>query len=323
VRLREYGTTGIKVSELGLGLWSLVTHEWGGDIDRAEEVVRKAFDMGITFFDTADVYGEGKGEEVIAKALGMKRDRIVILTKVGLDFYHKQGNRIGLNYDVEYLEFAVKKSLERLNTDYVDILMLHNPKMRHITDRKVLEFAMSLKKDGIARSVGIALGPTLGWLEEGLKAIEVGYEGLEFIFNVVEQEPGRTFDKYNVGKVVRVPHASDALDEERNPLEVDPKLHRRFKDVNWIRRAMEAVKPIKDLAYRKGLKLYEVALLYALRFNFSSVVPNIADLRDLERFVNALNKELDEEIVNEIEALYERELKELNEESVKETLAYK
>ena len=68
-----------------------MSEEWGGDIDKAEEVVRRAFDLGITFFDTADVYGEGKGEEVIARALGTKRDKIVILTKVGLDFYHKQG----------------------------------------------------------------------------------------------------------------------------------------------------------------------------------------------------------------------------------------
>ena len=323
MRHRPFGTTGISVSELGLGLWSLVSEEWGGDIDKAEEVVRRAFDLGITFFDTADVYGEGKGEEVIARALGTKRDKIVILTKVGLDFHHKQGGRVRLNFDLDYLRYAVEQSLKRLNTDYIDILMLHNPKMRNIEDRKVFEFMESLRRDGIARSVGVALGPTLGWLEEGLKAIEVGYQGLEFIFNFIEQEPGRTFDKHNVGKVVRVPHASDVLDEERNPLAFDPKLHRRFKDSGWIRRAMKAVEPIKELAYRKGLKLYEVAILYVLKYNFSSVVPNIAGLRDLERFVDALSKDLDEELMNQIQAVYEASLKELNEESVKETLAYK
>ncbi|MCQ4336422.1 MAG: aldo/keto reductase, partial [Sulfolobales archaeon] len=108
-----------------------------------------------------------------------------------------------------------------------------------------------------------------------------------------------------------------------NPLAFDPKLHRRFKDSGWIRRAMKAVEPIKELAYRKGLKLYEVAILYVLKFNFSSVVPNVASPRDLERFVDALNKDLDEELMNQIQAVYEASLKELNEESVKETLAYK
>ena len=178
MRHRPFGTTGVSVSELGLGMWSLVSEEWGGDVDKAEEVVRRAFDLGITFFDTADVYGEGKGEEVIARALGTRRDKIVILTKVGLDFYRKQGGRVRLNFDLDYLRFAVEQSLKRLNTDYIDILMLHNPKMRNIVDRKVFEFMESLRRDGIARSDGVALGPTLGWLEEGLKSIEVGYQGL-------------------------------------------------------------------------------------------------------------------------------------------------
>ena len=323
MRLRDFGTTGIKVSELGLGVWSLVSEEWGGDVNRAEEVVRRAYDMGITFFDAADVYGEGKGEEVLARALGTKRDKVVILTKVGLDFYNKKNGRTALNYSLEYLRFAVKKSLERLRTDYVDILMLHNPKMAHITSREVFEFMQELKKDGIARSVGVALGPTLGWLDEGIKAIEMGYEGLEFIYNFIEREPGETFERYNVGKIVRVPHASDALDEERNPLEFSPKLHRRFKSLEWIKRAVEYSKPVRELAERKGLKLYEVALLYALRHDFSSVVPNIANLHDLERFVNALNKELDEEIVDLIDRLYESKFKELNQESLEETKAYK
>ncbi len=323
MRLRDFGNTGIRVSELGLGLWSLVSEEWSGDVQRAEDVVRKAYDLGINFFDTADVYGEGKGEEVIAKALGTKRDKIIILTKVGIDFYNKKGGRTSLNYSIDYLWFAVKKSLERLNTDYIDILMLHNPKMHHITSREVFEFMQELKKDGIARSVGVALGPTLGWLEEGLKAIEMGYEGLEFIYNFIERQPGETFERYNIGKVVRVPHASDALDDEKNALEFSSKLHRRFKSLDWIRRAVEYSKPVKELAERKGLKLYEVALLYVLRRDFSSVVPNIANLHDLERFVGALNKELDEEVLSLIEGLYETKFKELNAESVEETKAYK
>jgi len=108
--------------------------------------------------------------------------------------------------------------------------MLHNPRINVITSEEVLQFMTSLKRDGIVRAIGIALGPTLGWREEGLEAVRRGYEAIEHIYNLIERWPGEEILEYpEVGNIVRVPHASDVLDEERWPLRTDPLLHRSLK----------------------------------------------------------------------------------------------
>lgn len=322
MKLRRVNNT-LEVSEIGLGLWSIATDEWGSDINKAEELLRKAYDAGINFYDTADVYGKGLGEKIISKVLGTKRDRIVILTKIGLDFYHNT-RPVG-NYDIEYLKFAFEQSLKRLNTDYVDILMLHNPKGNVIRDTKVINFFQSLKKEGKVRVIGVALGPTLGWGEEGIDAIKMGYESLEYIFNLIEVKPGIDFLNYDIGHFVRVPHASDALNEDKWPIEYDPKLHRHFKDISWINRAIERSKELIPFANKKGMKLSQLALKFILyNKRVSSVIPNISNERELVEFVKVEDlPDLTEEDYNYLISFYERNFIELNKESIEETKRYK
>ena len=322
MNLRRINNT-LEVSEIGLGLWSIVTDEWGADINKAEDIIKRAYEMGINFFDTADVYGRGLGESIIAKTLSTKRDRIVILTKIGLDFYNKQ-RPIG-NYNIDYLEFAFKKSLERLNTDYIDILMIHNPKMSVIRNKEVLDFMLSLKKEGKVRLIGVALGPTLGWGEEGLEAIKMGYEALEYIYNLIEIKPGIDFLNYDIGHFVRVPHASDALNEDKWPIVYDPKLHRHFKDINWINRAIEISKKLVPFARSKGMKLSQLALKFILyNKRVSSVIPNITNEKELEEFVYVEKlPDLNEDDYIYLMKFYEENFKELNEESIEETKRYK
>jgi aryl-alcohol dehydrogenase-like predicted oxidoreductase len=183
---RKIGSTNIEVSEIGIGVWSLVTNWWGADTNKSEDILRRAFELGINFYDTADMYGDGKGETILAKVFSSKRDKVIILTKIGYNFYDKK-ERLEQKFNINYLNFAVRKSLERLNTDYIDVLMLHNPKMNIIRDQTIKDFLLNLKKDGIVRIIGIALGPTLGWYEEGIEAIKQGYESLEYIYNIIEQ----------------------------------------------------------------------------------------------------------------------------------------
>ncbi|ARM75794.1 aldo/keto reductase [Acidianus manzaensis] len=324
MRFRSVGYTGIKASEIGIGLWSLATDWWASNV-KAEDILRKAYSSGINFYDTGDIYGEGKAEEILSKTLGNKRDNIVILTKIGYDFYHKQNNKSHQRFDIEYLEFAIKESLKRLNTDYIDILMLHNPKMNIIINKEIYDFMVSLKKDGIARAIGIALGPTLGWEEEGLASIKMGYETLEHIYNMIEQYPGKIFLEHNIGHIVRVPHASDALIEDKWPISEDKKLHRSFKNIKWIENAVNNSKKILEFAKSKNMKLSQLALKFVLsNKNVSTVIPNITSVSELDEFIEIEDMpDLTEDDLRYINSYYIKYYKQLNEESIEETKIYK
>jgi aryl-alcohol dehydrogenase-like predicted oxidoreductase len=96
MKYRNLGDTGIQVSAVGFGLWTVSTGWWGIDDERhGLDLLRKAYDSGVTFFDTADTYGQGKGETMLADALGDVRDRIVVATKFGYDFYNQTNERDG------------------------------------------------------------------------------------------------------------------------------------------------------------------------------------------------------------------------------------
>ncbi len=325
---RKIGKTNIKVSEIGIGVWSLVTNWWGSDISKSEDILRKAFDEGINFYDTADMYGNGKGEEILGRVFSAKRDKIIILTKIGYNFYDKK-DKPEQNFNIDYLNFAIKKSLERLKTDYIDILMLHNPKMRIIRDESIKNFLLSFKKDGIVKIIGVALGPTLGWYEEGIEAIKQGYESLEYIYNMIEQKPGIDFLSHpnanNLGHFIRVPHASDVLLEDKWPITYNSTLHRSLKDISWIEQAIENSKEMLKFAKAKNMKLSQLAIKFILsQSNVTSVVPNISKLSELKEFIKVSDYEdLSRDDLNFISNYYQKYYKQLNMISISETAKYK
>lgn len=323
--LRRINHTNMEVSEIGIGVWSIVTDWWGAEVNKGEEILREAYEKGVNFFDTGDIYGEGLGESIISKALGSKRDRIVILTKIGYDFYNKMSDRPKQNFNIDYLNFAFKESLKRLNTDYIDILMIHNPKMNVIKNKGVLDFLQSLKKDGKVRLIGVALGPTLGWGEEGLEAIKMGYESLEYIYNLIEIRPGEDFLNFDIAHFVRVPHASDALIEDKWPILNNPNLHRSLKDINWIKRAVELSMPLLEFAKERNMKLSQLALKFILHNKkVTSVLPNISNLKELHEYLAVEEiPELNEDDYNYLYAYSMKAFKELNDESIEETKKYR
>ena len=116
---RRLGRTDLQVSEVGFGAWAIGNDKHGhsyGPTDNAESLraIKRAFDLGCTFFDTADLYGHGLSEKLLGQALQTHRQACVLATKVGGDFYHGPFRK---NFDPDYIRFAVDKSLERLRTD--------------------------------------------------------------------------------------------------------------------------------------------------------------------------------------------------------------
>lgn len=303
MKYRKLGRSSLEVSEVGFGAWSIGTKWWGEVSEhKSDELLKRAFSLGINFFDTADAYGDGQSERLIAKVLKTKRDRIVISTKFGYDIYSGQ-ERKGheerrQNFSPEFIRLALQKSLERLETDYIDLYQIHNPRMSVITDVKVFETLEDLRKEGKIRFYGVALGPAIGWLNEGLTAMKTTDSvSLQTVYNMLEQEPSREF--FNVarerdaGILVRVPHASGLLDGKFAPnTNYSNDDHRSYRMREWLLKGYEKMGALKFLSEDKNRTLAQAAIKFALaEKSVSSVLPTITNLADLEEYAKASDLE--------------------------------
>ncbi len=189
MQYRDFGNTGIKVSEVGFGTWAIGSNEHGNSYGLVEdkvalEALQKAFDLGCNFFDTADVYGWGHSEELLGRAFKGKRDRVAIASKVGSDFYQGVGFQ---TFTPDYIRFALEKSLKRLKTDYIDVYQLHNPPLKVINRPATYEVLRELKKEGKIRAWGLSVFDHI----EGFAALAVaGPDSLQVPFNIFNEKPG-------------------------------------------------------------------------------------------------------------------------------------
>ncbi|MFB6151372.1 MAG: aldo/keto reductase [Haloarculaceae archaeon] len=254
---RELGSSGVEVSEVGFGAWVVGT-DWWGDRSREEavEMVRHALDRGVTFFDTGDVYGHGDSERLVGEALDGRRDEVALSTKVGYDFYNNPQaghGELPKRVDPEWIDTALDRSLERLGTDYVDLLMLHNANVGEV-DADVLATLDELRDSGRVEAVGWALGPSIGWLAEATKAVEEGFDAVQLVFNVFEQVPGRHAIEEirrldaDTSVIPRVPHSSGLLNEQVTPdTELGEGDHRAHRPDEWYETGWEKVEALRFL----------------------------------------------------------------------------
>src|SRR5213080_669594 len=199
VRTRRFGDTDLEVSEIGFGTWALGS-TWWGDVSESsgERLLGEALELGVTFFETGDAYGQGANEELVGRVLGPHRDRIQISTKFGyvLDSerqQHSEGER-PQDWSPEHARAALEASLRRLGTDHVDLYQLHNPRMDAIERDDLFAELEALRDEGKLRHYGVALGPAIGWRDEGLRALETrDVAALQTVYNLLEQEPGSDF----------------------------------------------------------------------------------------------------------------------------------
>jgi aryl-alcohol dehydrogenase-like predicted oxidoreductase len=147
---RPLGASGLKVSTVGLG-----TNAFGARIDaqQTQAVVDAAIEAGVTLFDTADTYGRGASEELLGKALGRRRDDVVVATKFGMDMQGANGPDWGARASRRYVRRAVEASLRRLGTDHIDLYQLHQPDL--VTPvQETLEALTELVAEGKVRYLG-------------------------------------------------------------------------------------------------------------------------------------------------------------------------
>jgi aryl-alcohol dehydrogenase-like predicted oxidoreductase len=254
---RELGSSGVEVSEVGFGAWVVGTDWWGDRTrEQAVEMVQHAVDRGITYFDTGDVYGHGDSEELLGEALADYREEVTVSTKVGYDFYNNPQaghGELPKRVDPEWVHTALDRSLDRLDMEYVDLLMLHNANVGEV-DADVLETLDELQESGRVDAVGWALGPSIGWLAEASRAVEEGFDAVQLVFNVFEQTPGRhTIEEIrdldaDTSVIPRVPHSSGLLNEQVTPeTELGEGDHRAHRPDEWYETGWEKVEALRFL----------------------------------------------------------------------------
>jgi len=288
-----------KISEIGFGLWTVSTGWWGTYTDDdAVKLMRLAADLGINLFDAADTYGNGRSEDLIAKAFpGAERERIVIATKVGYDFVnHGDGRRgqkeIPQNFSSSAIRQAVDAALSRLGTDHIDILQLHNIREEQVHDDALWEVMEDLRAEGKFRHGGIALGPAIGWLGEGASAIARRKpDVVQHIYNLLEQEVGSALHKTAEATaaptkfLIRVPHSSGMLEGKYTADTVfPPNDHRNHRPKSWL---INGVKKIEQLRFleRPNRTMGQAAMLWLLNDPRTlSVLPNIYDAEQIKEF---------------------------------------
>jgi aryl-alcohol dehydrogenase-like predicted oxidoreductase len=314
---RELGSSGVEVSEVGFGAWVVGT-DWWGDRSReqAVDMVQHALDRGVTFFDTGDVYGHGDSEELVGEALGEHREEVTVSTKVGYDFYNNPQaghGELPKRVDPEWIRTALDRSLDRLDMDYVDVLMLHNANVDEVTP-DVLETLDELREEGKVEAIGWALGPSIGWLAEATEAVEEGFDALQLVWNVFEQTPGRHAVEEvrrldaDTSILPRVPHSSGLLNEQVTPeTELGEGDHRAHRPDEWYETGWEKVESLRFLERDGERTMGQAAIQYLLSFDeVASVTPTFRTTDDIDEWAAASDTPaLSDEERERVDDLYE------------------
>ena len=300
MKYRQLPRTDLLLPEVGFGVWTVATNWWGHRTPEEQAtLLENALELGITLFDTADTYGEGYGEEVLAKVLGHRRNEITIATKFGYDFYD-QTPRIGhqerpQKFDRDFVMFACEQSLRRLNTDYIDLYQIHNPRIGSLERDELFETLEQLQFDGKIRYFGVALGPDIGWFEEGEASMrERHVDSMQIIYSILEQEPARDFfpiaKEEEVGLLSRVPHASEVLTGRYiEPPTFDESDHRANRKAEWMKQALAKFERVKFLAGEDaGRSMSQAAIKFCLSEpSIVSVLPNFTTMDELREYTSA------------------------------------
>ncbi len=313
----KLGKTDIKVSEVGFGAWAIALDWWGKKIeeDEAKRMLKKAYDIGINFFETGDLYGKGKSEKLIGKVFKDMRDEIVISTKYGYDFRGVEQighTELPQKFDEDFTRMALRNSLERLQTDHLDMYGLHNPKLKDIRDDSIFNVLDSFIADETIRTYQVALGPAIGWTQEGLEAMEKpNISAIQTVYNILEQTPGNELmkkaEEKNIGILVRVPEASGILTGKVNAdTKFDENDHRSVRKREWLKASLEKVEQLKPIAERYGLNITEFAMKFIMtKKGFASVLPTMISEEEVINYVEmADGKYISDSDMKEVEELY-------------------
>jgi aryl-alcohol dehydrogenase-like predicted oxidoreductase len=302
---RRFGDSDLEVSAISLGCWPFGVDWWGHySDDDALRLMSFAFDQGITFFDNGDAYGNGRAESLLGRFLAdghVRRDQIEIGGKFGYDFYTDPGTpgshrERKQDFSPQFLRTALEQSLQRMQTDRIDLYMAHNIKLPQFRDDLFAELE-KLKGEGKIREWGVSLGPAIGWREEGIQAMmDHGAKAVQTVFNMFEQDPGREFCQVAVsqkaGVLARVHDNSSILkDKVRIDTQISENDHRKFRDQAWKVYGVKKLELVRHYATDYGMNVHQLACKWLLQQpGLTSITGTLLNEQEIQEVCEAVHK---------------------------------
>lgn len=294
---RELGTTGWKISSIGFGSWA-IGGSWGPVEDEESfRTLNRALDLGVNFFDTADVYGDGRSEQLLARLRRERKEPFIVATKAG----RRLNPHVAPGYNRANLTAFVERSLRNLETDTLDLVQLHCPPTEVYYMPEVFGVLDDLTAQGKIRYYGVSVEK----VEEGLKALEYPHlQSVQIIFNIFRQRPMDLFfreaQRRSVGILARVPLASGLLTGKmKRDTQFAADDHRAFNrhgesfdrgetfagvDYETGLRAVEALRPLVG----DNMSMAQFALRWILMFDaVTTTIPGAKNPRQVEDNVRA------------------------------------
>ncbi len=287
MKKRKFGTTELYVSEIGFGAWGIGGPAMAGDIpigwgevndEVSKMALRKAFELGVNFYDTADFYGLGHSESLLGQVFG-NNDQVIIATKVG----HKLGanKNILLDYSRDHIINACESSLKRLKREVIDYYQLHSAKLAHLKNGESIEAMELLKKEGKIRYWGISLD-TFNPFPEGNFCIDnsIG-SGFQLVFNIINQGAFyfiKSAAEAGYGIISRMPLQFGLLTgkfDVNSRFEKDD--HRSFRlTEEFLKISLDELAAIWKISEKLSISKTALSLSYILNHNaISTTIPGI------------------------------------------------
>jgi aryl-alcohol dehydrogenase-like predicted oxidoreductase len=288
MRYRRLGETGLTVSEVGFGAWGIGGQTPGATSygptsdDASRDALRRAFDRGITFYDTANVYGDGHSEALLGDVFRTRRDRVVIATKAGRPVYADRPDYSGAE-----LRRSLEGSLRRLGTDYVDLFQLHDPSPAALREGDTLATLDRLRAEGKIRAVGVSVRTP----DDGVAVIhDLGVRAVQVNLSLIDQrarENGLTTlaAEGGTGLIARTPLCFGLLSGRVAPDALfDASDHRSAWPRAQIARWAEASRLfIAAVAERERQTPAQLALRFCLSLpGVSTVIPGMLTAAEVE-----------------------------------------
>ena len=319
MRYRKFSNLGWNVSEIGLGCWAIGGNWVDVSENEAEEVLKEALDNGVNFFDTADVYGDGRSEKFIGKFIKSTSEKIFVATKTGLRVRPHTPD----GYNLKNIEEFIDRSLINLGVDCIDLIQLHCPPPEICSKKETYEMMDEMVKKGKIAYYGVSVFN----LSEAMDAIQFpNVKSIQLVFNIFRQKPVEVFfkeaRKRNIGIIARGPLASGLLtgtiDQDTKFTPNDHRNYNRngkvfdvgdtFSGVNF-KKGLEAVEKLKDLL-PDNFSLTDLAIKWILMHDeVSVVIPGATNKLQVQMNTHASNLEEISSLLPKINSIYDELIK--------------
>jgi aryl-alcohol dehydrogenase-like predicted oxidoreductase len=311
MQYRLLGNTGIKVGEIGFGAWAIggtadasgAPLGWGRTNDNESlAAIRRARDLGVNFFDTADSYGFGRSESLLGIVLSRFRNDVVLATKVGVT--RTADGALKKNFSRQHIFHAVDGSLKRLRTDYIDLYQVHNPTVADLERDEIQEAMERLQEIGKIRFWGVSVSS----VADGIEVVKRGWgHALQVLYNVLNQAPATELfplaKQKGYGIIARVPLASGLLTGKFRPnsLFAADDVRQNFLTAKRLEEVMPWVDEVRSIIGGSARSLAEGALRFVLADDaVSATIPGARNLHQAEMNVGASDGRLPQGVVDRL-----------------------